>query len=76
MASPRLELEEIQPLQQDAARPEPAVAEARHWIEVRSPQKKNNNGGPYRGHGMGKKVMGCLWRDASSPFLTCSLLAV
>ncbi|XP_030419717.1 LIM and calponin homology domains-containing protein 1 isoform X10 [Gopherus evgoodei] len=33
MASPRLELEEIQPLQQDAARPEPAVAEARHWIE-------------------------------------------
>nr|XP_005300654.1 LIM and calponin homology domains-containing protein 1 isoform X14 [Chrysemys picta bellii] len=33
MASPRLELEEIQPLQQDAARPEPAFAEARHWIE-------------------------------------------
>ncbi|XP_050803360.1 LIM and calponin homology domains-containing protein 1 isoform X11 [Gopherus flavomarginatus] len=33
MASSRLELEEIQPLQQDAARPEPAVAEARHWIE-------------------------------------------
>ncbi|XP_034627843.1 LIM and calponin homology domains-containing protein 1 isoform X13 [Trachemys scripta elegans] len=33
MASPRLELGEIQPLQQDAARPEPAFAEARHWIE-------------------------------------------
>ncbi|XP_044874617.1 LIM and calponin homology domains-containing protein 1 isoform X2 [Mauremys mutica] len=33
MASPRLELEEIQPLRQDAARPEPAFAEARHWIE-------------------------------------------
>ncbi|KAG6930084.1 LIM and calponin homology domains 1, partial [Chelydra serpentina] len=33
MASPGLEPEEIQPLQQHAARPEPAFAEARLWIE-------------------------------------------
>ncbi|KAM9143049.1 LIM and calponin homology domains-containing protein 1 isoform 1-T1 [Pangshura tecta] len=33
MASPRLGQEEIQPLRQDAAGPEPAFAEARHWIE-------------------------------------------
>ncbi|XP_038256112.1 LIM and calponin homology domains-containing protein 1 isoform X10 [Dermochelys coriacea] len=33
MASPRRELEDGQPLQQHPARPEPAFAEARRWIE-------------------------------------------
>ncbi|XP_075786639.1 LIM and calponin homology domains-containing protein 1 isoform X12 [Pelodiscus sinensis] len=33
MASPRLELEAVQPPQQDPARPEPAFAEAQRWIE-------------------------------------------